>query len=98
MVDKPKHFPYDSPLRWEIPSQTDSHAGYIVDLGMQECQCRRHICDVKPLLKKGLRPNKFCVHMNMARERFTAWSIWDHHQRDPNREHDDNLNEPNHTD
>lgn len=90
MPPEPKYKPYDSPLRWEIPSRTTGHACYIVDLGMQECQCRYHQCEVGPKLRKGLQP-KHCTHYYMARERFADWAIWAFHKDDANRKHDDNI-------
>jgi hypothetical protein len=89
-IPKPQFKPYDSPTRWEIRSQRSSNVSYIVDLGMMECQCRYHQCDVGPKLRKGLRP-KMCTHYNIARERFADWAIWAFHNNDLNREHDDNL-------
>lgn len=90
MPPKPKHLPYDSPLRWQIPSQRSSHVVYIVDLGTMECQCKFHQCDVGPKLRKGLQP-KMCTHYNIAKNRFTDWAIWAFHNDDPNRKHDDTI-------
>lgn len=87
---QPQHKPYDSPLRWEIPSRTTGHACYVVDLGTGECQCRYHQCEVGPALRKGLQ-KKRCTHYHMARERFADWAIWAFHNDDPNRKHDDNI-------
>ncbi len=89
-VPKPQYEPYDSPLRWKIDSKTNSHVCYIVDLGLEECQCKFHQCEVGPKLKKGLRP-KFCSHFYIAEERFKNWAKWMFHKQDPNRKHDDNI-------
>ena len=90
MPDKPKHEPYDSPLRWLIESKTDGHASYVVDLGMMECQCKFHRMDVSKKLRLGQRP-KMCTHYYIARERFTCWAIYKFDQVDPNKNHDQNL-------
>lgn len=90
MMPEPQFKPFDSPLRWKIESRSRSHVCYVVDLGLQECQCQHHQCVVAPALRKGLKPN-FCTHYNLARNRFTDWSIWAFHQQDPNRKHDDNI-------
>lgn len=89
-LPRPKHWPFDSGLRWQIPSQRVGEKAYIVDLGLQECQCRFHQCEVGPKLRKGLQ-TKRCTHYYLARERFTDWAIWSLHQQDPNRKHDDNI-------
>lgn len=90
MVQEPKFKPYDGILRWAIESRTSSHKTYIVDLGLEECQCIFHQCEVGPKLKKGL-PTKRCQHYYMAKGRFADWAVWAFHKDDPNRKHDDTI-------
>lgn len=87
MPETPVHLPFDSPLRWQIQSRTNSHECYIVDLGRPECQCRFWRCDVGPKLRKGLHP-KLCTHYHIARDRFATWAIWAFEKQDPNQQHD----------
>jgi hypothetical protein len=90
LLPRPEHFPYDSPLRWQIASRTDSHGTYIVDIGLRECQCRYHQCEVGPKLRKGLQP-KLCTHYHIARDRFATWAAWAFQQQDPNLKHDKSI-------
>lgn len=80
---EPKFQPYDSPLRWQIPSRTDGHAGYVVDLATGECQCKFYQCEVGPKERKGI-PVKRCTHYHIARDRFTDWAIFKFHEHDKN--------------
>lgn len=87
-LEPPKHQPYDSPLRWQIASRTNSHEAYVVDLGLPECQCRFWQCEVGPKLRKGLPVKKLCTHWHMARDRFASWAIDQFKKHDPNAAHD----------
>jgi hypothetical protein len=52
--------PYDDALRWIIPSDSNPHESYVVELdsykGNGECQCKWFECRMRPLLARGLTP------------------------------------------
>lgn len=90
-MDKPKeevHQPHDSPLRWNVPSSSETGASYLVDLGandgLGECQCAHFIFVVGPRIKLGER--RRCRHINMARQWFTDWAIEAFKNHDKNKE------------
>ena len=51
---------YDDSLRWIIPSDSDPHASYVVELhsppGYSVCQCPHFQCRLEPLLARGMTP------------------------------------------
>lgn len=55
-----KAVPYDSPLRWLVPSESDPHEAYLVDLGSfkgnGECQCVNFEVARRPFLVRGKSP------------------------------------------
>ena len=69
--------PYDSPLRWEVPSSSETGAAYLVDLGandgLGECQCAHFMYVCGPRIKHG--ETRRCRHINMARAWFMDWAI-----------------------
>ena len=68
---------FDGPLRWLIPSKTESGISYLVDLsgydGAGVCQCRDWECRCAPSIKQGKL--KRCQHIIIARDLFTDWII-----------------------
>lgn len=53
---------YDDILRWKIPSRTDPHENYVVELneapGYDVCQCKWFVTTLGPLLKLGYTPER----------------------------------------
>lgn len=53
---------YDNALRWIIPSRTDPHESYVVELndapGYDVCQCKWFVTTLGPLLKLGYTPER----------------------------------------
>lgn len=51
---------YDSALRWLVPSDTDPHECYLVDLGSfrgnGECQCKNFEVARRPFIVRGKTP------------------------------------------
>lgn len=80
--------PYDGPLRFLIPSKTESGVSYLVDLsgydGAGVCQCRYWECVCAPDIKQG--KVRRCQHIIMAREIFTDWIIKKLAAKDRNKE------------
>lgn len=52
--------PYDDALRWKIPSRSDPHVEYVVELnaspGYSICSCTDFEIYFLPLLKRGVSP------------------------------------------
>jgi hypothetical protein len=52
--------PYDDALRWIIPSDSNPHESYVVELdsyrGNGICQCKHFVCRMEPILARGLTP------------------------------------------
>lgn len=65
---------WDGPLRWLVKANQGDQK-YLVDLGIPECQCRWHQCEVRPALRKGLQPRKMCVHYHTALNAFAPWAV-----------------------
>lgn len=80
--------PYDSPLRFLVPSSTESGVSYLVDLGANrgvgECQCKDFSCRCGPSIAKG-KPKR-CRHILIARDLFTDWAIKKIAEQDKNHE------------
>jgi hypothetical protein len=53
---------YDNALRWEIPSDSDPHAVYVVELhgapGFSVYTCKHFECRLGPLLARGVSPEQ----------------------------------------
>jgi len=53
---------FDDALRWLIPSRTDPHENYVVELndapGYDVCQCKWFVTTLGPLLAKGYSPEQ----------------------------------------
>jgi hypothetical protein len=84
------HLPFDSPLRWQVPSSSESDIHYLVDLGandgLGECQCSHFVFVCGPRIRQGER--RRCRHINLARSWFLDWSIEAFKNHDKNKEHD----------
>lgn len=53
---------YDDALRWTIPSRTNPHETYLVELnnapGYDVCQCMHFVGKLQPLLARGVSPEE----------------------------------------
>jgi hypothetical protein len=53
---------FDDALRWLIPSRTDPHEHYVVELndapGYDVCQCKWFVTTLGPILKLGISPEQ----------------------------------------
>jgi len=80
--------PYDGPLRFLIPSRSESGVSYLVDIGANNlvgaCQCRDFECRCGPSIAKGIP--KRCRHILIARDLFTDWAIKRIAEQDKNHE------------
>lgn len=52
--------PFDDLLRWIIPSDSNPHESYVVELhtppGYSICQCKNFECRMLPILSRGISP------------------------------------------
>lgn len=60
--EKAKAEAFDDVLRWIIPSDSDPHASYVVELGSPPgysvCQCMHFECRLRPLLEQRVTPEE----------------------------------------
>jgi hypothetical protein len=54
--------PFDDALRWLIPSESNPHESYVIQLdsfrGNGECQCQHFECRLRPLLSRFISPEE----------------------------------------
>ena len=70
--------PGDTITRWHVKSQTVGTGEYLVDLiepDHNHCQCKWNQCEVKPALRIGVPPRKYCVHYHLALNQFTPAAL-----------------------
>ena len=84
--------PYDCALRWLIPSRSDPHVSYVVELdeppGYSVCQCDDYAIRFGPLLAKGISP-KQALQRGLVKQRcwqqadevLKCWHILDAEKR-----------------
>lgn len=88
LTDKEKTYRaemHDYCLRWMVKSQSTPEP-YLVDLSVPACQCKWHKCEVAPMIRKGLKPRKMCVHYHVAKNAFSDWAIQFFKEHDNNKE------------
>jgi len=94
-MTQPEHLPVDGPLYWLIESRTDPEANYLCYLGANSgygtCACTWGRAEIDIAFREGRKPKKMCWHLDQAHRRFHKWAIYEFEKRNPNREHDKNI-------